>query len=304
MKRFFSFPEKSASAERRAIRVTGITIAANLALSVFKILTGLFAASGAMVSDGVHSASDVFSSFIVIIGIRLSGKAPDRDHPYGHERFESAAALVLASLLALTGVLIAKSALELLISGAWRDSETPGVLALAAAGISIAVKEGMFWYTRYHAKALKSDAMMADAWHHRSDALSSIGALIGIGGARLGFPILEPIASLVICLMIEKAAVDIFRAAVQKMVDRSCSPETEEAIRAAAARVPGVLGVDKIQTRQFGSRIYVDLEIAVEGSRTLIQAHAIAQQVHDAVEENFEEVKHVMVHVNPAGEKE
>ena len=252
-----------------------------------------------MISDAVHSASDVVSSFIVIIGVRLSGKAPDKDHPYGHERFECVAAIILAMLLAIVGAEIGLAAIKSIREGS--DSLTvPGTLALIAAVVSIIVKEAMFWYTRAAAIRIRSTALKADAWHHRSDALSSVGALIGIGGAMLGYPILEPIASIVICLFIFKVAVDVFKGAIDQMVDHRCDDETEEQLRSCIQRQEGVQGVDLLQTRMFGSRIYVDIEIRVDGSLRLIEAHEIAEQVHDAIEEAFPSVKHVMVHVNPA----
>ena len=161
----------------------------------------------------------------------------------------------------------------------------------------------MYQYTANAAKKIDSDALMADAWHHRSDALSSIGALIGIGGALLGFPILDPIASLVICLFIAKAAYEIFRDAINKMVDESVDEETEKALRSCALSHPGVLGIDRLMTRKFGSRVYVEMEIAVDGSLTLTAAHDIAEGVHNDIECQFPKVKHIMIHVNPAEEK-
>ena len=144
---------------------------------------------------------------------------------------------------------------------------------------------------------------MADAWHHRSDALSSVGALIGIGGARLGLPVLDPIASLVICLFIAKAAYEIFRDAVNKMVDESADEETESALRACALAHPGVKGIDRLLTRKFGSKMYVEMEIAVDGEMTLTAAHDIAEGVHNEIERQFPKVKHIMIHVNPAQEQ-
>ena len=179
----------------------------------------------------------------------------------------------------------------------------PGALALIAAVVSIVVKEGMYHYTRAAAKKIDSPALMADAWHHRSDALSSIGAAIGIGGARLGLPILDPIASLVICVMIAKAAYDIFRDAVSKMVDQSCDEDTEEAIRGCAMAHEGVKRVDQILTRRFGNRVYIEMEIAMDGSLSLWESHAIAERVHADVEAAFPEVKHIMIHVNPITEE-
>ena len=292
------FPEPNESREAVATQVSTVSIVGNTLLSAFKLAAGLLAHSGAMVSDAVHSASDVFASFIVIIGVRLSCREADREHPYGHERFECVAAVILAAVLLVTGLFIGLGALEMM-TGAGGVTAVPGRLALAAAVISIVTKEGMYWYTRHHARKIESDALMAEAWHHRSDALSSVGALIGIGGARLGYPILEPAASLVICVFIAKAALDIFRDAIGKMVDHACSRETEQAIADCAASLPGVLSIDRIQTRVFGSRIYVDLEIGADGDSTLRESHAVAERVHRAIEQQFPAVKHIMVHVNP-----
>ena len=282
-----------------ALRVSGVSILVNLLLSAGKLAAGLIAHSGAMVSDAIHSASDVFSTFIVIIGVRLSGKAPDEGHPYGHERMECVAAIVLAGVLLATGLAIGYAGVRQLIDGD-EALPVPGVLALAAAVVSIVVKEAMFWYTRASAKRLGSPALMADAWHHRSDALSSVGALVGIGGARLGFPLLDPLASVVICAFIVKAAFDIFRDAVNRMVDHSCDPATEAAIRGCVENHTGVTRVDLLRSREFGSRLYVELEIAVDGALPLNEAHAIAEGVHDDVELAFPQVKHIMIHVNPA----
>jgi len=282
---------------RVAFRVSRVSIVANTALSAVKLLAGILAHSGAMVSDAVHSISDVFSTFIVMIGVRMAGKASDREHPYGHERMECVAAIVLAGVLLATGLMIGYSGIQKILHP--EDLETPGALALAAAALSIAVKEAMYQYTRKAAKQIDSDALMADAWHHRSDALSSIGALIGIGGARLGLPILDPIASLVICVFIAKAAYEIFRDAINKMVDESVDEETEKALRACALAYPGVQGIDRLMTRKFGSRMYVEMEIAVDGEMTLTAAHAIAEGVHGEIEQKFPKVKHIMIHVNP-----
>ena len=286
--------------EKTAVRVSLVSIVGNAALSLFKLFAGVFANSGAMVSDAVHSASDVFSSLIVIAGVKMSAKASDREHPYGHERFECVAAILLAMILCITGLFIGYNVVGQLAAGSAREAAVPGMLALAAAIISIICKEAMYWYTRFYAKRLDSGALMADAWHHRSDALSSVGALVGVAGARMGVPVLDRVASLIICVFIVKAAGDIFMDAVSKMVDRSCNEETEREILQCAARQEGVLGVDLIQTRVFGNKIYVDLEIRSDGTLTLAESHEIAEQVHNAIERQFSKVKHIMVHVNPS----
>lgn len=284
--------------EKTAIRVSLVSVVWNLILSVFKLIAGFVAHSGAMISDAVHSASDVFSSIIVMIGVRISGKASDKDHPYGHERMECVAAIVLATVLAGTGVGIGYAAVKTLLDGEYA-SEIPGMLALIAAVVSILVKEAMFWYTRYYAKKIDSSAVMADAWHHRSDALSSVGALIGIGGARLGFPIMEPIASIVICVFIEKAAFDIFKDAIDKMVDKACDEQTEEALRNCALNTKGVERVDLLKTRIFGNKVYVEMEIGADENLSLKDSHAIAENVHDAIEQGWPKIKHILIHVNP-----
>ena len=286
--------------EKQAMKVSMVSIVGNFILTALKLLAGIVAHSGAMISDAIHSASDVFSTFVVIVGIRISGKESDKDHPYGHERLECVAAIVLATILAATGLGIGYSAAVKIAGGNYANLEIPGMLALLAAVLSIAVKEAMYQYTRVYAKKYDSSALMADAWHHRSDALSSVGALIGIAGARMGFPVLDPIASFVICIFIEKAAYDIFMDAVNKMVDRACDDETEDKLRKCAMGQSGVLGIDLLHTRVFGNKIYVDIEISADAEQSLREAHGIAERVHDSIEKEFPKVKHIMVHVNPA----
>lgn len=285
--------------ERVATQVSMVSITGNLLLTIFKLLAGVLAHSGAMISDAVHSASDVFSSIIVIIGVKLAAKMPDKEHPYGHERMECVAAIILATVLLITGLAIGSYAVSDILAGNYDNLIIPGILALIAAMISILTKEAMFWYTKLYAIRIDSTALLADAWHHRSDALSSIGALIGIAGARMGFPILDPIASLVICVFIEKAAYDIFVDAINKMVDKACDDEMEQELFACALSEEGVIQVDLLKTRVFGNKIYVDIEIGTDGNKILREAHEIAERVHNSIEKQFPNVKHIMVHVNP-----
>ena len=239
--------DKIAQSERLAMQVSINSIIVNLILSVGKLAAGILANSAAMISDAIHSASDVFSTFIVMAGVKISNKASD-------------------------------------------------------AVISIIVKEGMFWYTKKAAAKINSSALMADAWHHRSDALSSIGSFIGILGARMGYPALDPLASVVICLMIVYASYEIFKDAIDKMVDRSCDEATINTMTALISAQKGVDHIDVLQTRKFGCRIYVDVEVSADDDLTLLEAHTIAENIHKAIESNFSEVKHCMVHVNPCSE--
>lgn len=294
--------EKNKDSDRSsavAMRVSVVSIIVNIALSLIKLLAGIFAKSGAMISDAVHSASDVFSTFVVIAGVKLAGKQPDKEHPYGHERMECVAAVILSVVLAATGAGIGIKGIEKIASPDDNVLAIPGIPALAAAVISVAVKEFMYHYTKRAANSINSGALMADAWHHRSDSLSSIGSFAGILGARMGFPVLDPLASVIICVFIEKAAIDIFRDAVDKMIDRSCPDETVEEMRKVILGTKDVLGIDEIKTRLFGSKIYVEVEILMDSSKTLVEAHDTAEEVHDSIEAHFPEVKHCMVHVNP-----
>ncbi len=284
-----------------ATKVSVVSMVTNIILTLLKLAAGVIAHSGAMISDAVHSASDIFSGLIVLIGVRISSKAPDESHPYGHERFECVAALLLSGILALVGGTIGVNAVKDVVSG--QAQETPGILALIAAAVSIVTKETLFWYTRGYAKRYRSTALHAEAWHQRSDALSSIGALIGIAGARMGISVMEPIASFIIALFILRVAVRIFRDAVDQMVDHSAGEDTETAFRKTALEQPGVMGVELLRTRMFGNRVYVDLEIAADPELTLAAAHGIAERVHDAIEQTYPDVKHIMVHVNPANER-
>lgn len=286
--------------EKEAMKVSTVSIVVNVLLSLFKLLAGVIAHSGAMISDAIHSASDVFSTIIVMVGIHLAGRKSDKEHPYGHERMECVAAIVLATVLAVTGLGIGWSAIQSIAKESTGVVVVPGVLALVAAVVSILTKEGMYWYTRFHAKKIDSSALMADAWHHRSDALSSVGALVGIAASRMGYPLMDPLASLVICFFIEKAALDIFKDAIDKMVDKACDEQTEQAIRECASKQEGVVRVDMLKTRVFGNKIYVDIEIGADGNETLREAHAVAEEVHNRIENEFPKVKHIMVHVNPA----
>lgn len=282
-----------------AVRVSAISVIVNIILSLFKFIAGILGNSSAMISDAVHSASDVFSTFIVIIGVNMAGKDSDKEHPYGHERMECIAAMLLAAVLFSTGIGIGYSGIEKIFFTDISELETPTNLALIAAVVSIAVKEWMYWFTIKAAKKINSGALRADAWHHRSDALSSVGSFVGVFGAILGVPILDPVASVIICLLILKAGFDIIKDAVDKLVDKSCSAELTEDMKKLIIEQKGVLGIDMLKTRMFGSRIYVDVEILADGNLTLYLSHQIAQQVHDKIEEEYPNVKHCMVHVNP-----
>lgn len=285
--------------ERIVGRLSFVGIMGNIALSAFKLYAGIAGKSGAMVSDAVHSISDIFATLIAFIGVKASKRAADERHPYGHGRLETIAALVLAVILIMTGWRIGAAGVRAILSGHYETLAVPGFLPLIAAVVSILVKEAMFRYTRHYAKLLDSSAFMADAWHHRSDALSSIGSFAGILGARLGLPVLDPIASVVICLFIFKAAFDILKGAFQNIMESACDDELEQELASFISSRAGVMRVDLLKTRLVGNQLYVDVEITVDGALSLEEAHGIAESLHDDLEQTFPQVTHIMIHENP-----
>lgn len=278
-----------------------VSVIGNMILSGFKMFAGITGNSGAMISDAIHSFSDVLTTLIAWIGVKVSKRDADSSHPYGHERMECVASLILGLVLMATGAGVGKVGVENILSGNYEMLAVPGPIALAAAVISIAGKEAMYWYTRYYAKLIHSAAFLADAWHHRSDAFSSIGSLIGIGGAMLGFPVMDSVASVVICIFIVKVAYDISKDALVKMLDTSCGEDYEKNLMEDILGQEDVLSVDMLRSRMFGNKVYIDLEISVDGDKSLWEAHEVAERVHRNVEQRFLDVKHIMIHVNPAG---
>ena len=285
------------SNEQIAVKTARNSMIINILLTIFKLFAGILSNSAAMVSDAVHSIADLFSTAIAIIGIKLASKQADKDHPYGHERFECVAALILAILIITTGLGIGWAGLQRIISG--ENLVIPGVIALVAAGVSIFVKEGVYRYMRRAALKIDSGVLMADAWHSRIDGLSSIGSFIGILGARMGFPVLDSVAAIVISIFILKTGVEIIFDAIGKMTDKACDSQTIEEMTALILAQDEVESIDQLRTRLFGNKIYVDVEISADQNVSLQHAHDIAHRVHDAIEQQFPKVKHCMVHVNP-----
>lgn len=286
--------------QKTAYKVLIMSITVNVLLSILKFAAGIAGNSSAMISDAADSASDVFSTIVVIIGIKASVKEADAEHPYGHERMESVAAVIISAVLLLTGLSIGFDGIKHIVEGNYVNDDAPSFIALIAAVVSIIIKEFMFRYTKSVAKKIHSDSILADAWHHRSDALSSVGSFSGILGSMLGFKIADSLASIIICVLILKAGIDIATDAINKMVDKSCDIDTEQKIKGIIQNEAGVVRLDDIKTRMFGSRIYVDIIIETDGDIPLRDAHEIAERVHDKVEVCCPQVKHCMIHVNPA----
>lgn len=279
------------------LKAAVITILENIILSAAKLIIGIATSSVAVVSDAVHSISDVFTTIIAIIGLRISKNCEDKEHPYGHEKFEPAMGMVLAVILAFTALFIGWEGIQKMSNPA--DIEI-SVWAIGVTIVSILVKEHMYWYTLRVAKKINSPALVADAWHHRSDSISSLGALIGLWGAKLGFLWMEPLAAVFICLIILKVSYDILMQSMQQLIDKSASEETLNKISSMVMSVDGVLKIDDLKTRIHGAALFVDIEIAVDNLLTVVEAHNIAETVHDLLESADMCIKHCMVHVNPS----
>lgn len=283
-----------------AKRISVVTILWNVILSVIKIIAGLVGNSGAMIADGIHSISDVATTVLAFWGVKMASKSADEDHPYGHEKIEPVMGKMLAIILFITAAGIMYKGAQTIISGL---AETPKGIAIYAAILSIVIKEWMFRYTIKGANTINSGALKADAWHHRTDALSSVGSLVGIAGAMMGYPLMDPIAGVAIGLLVMKVAVDIYIQSVKELIDTAADKETVDALRKTILSVEGVKVVDDLKTRIHASRLYVDVEIGVDRYLSLHDAHIIAENVHDLIENDYESVKHCMVHVNPYGEE-
>ena len=278
------------------VRASWNTLIVNTLLAIFKVGAGIFGQSSAILADGIHTLSDVLTTFVVMIGLKVSSKQADECHPYGHEKYESVFAKIISIFLLLTGIFIGYEAIKMLYSG---DIKEPNSIALFAAFLSILVKEGMYWYTLKIGKKIKSLSMQADAWHHRSDAFSSIGTFAGILGARLGFKLLDPLAGIVVSLFVIKVAIDLYIKSVKELVDESASKEVVKLIEEKVLQVKEVKGIKNLKTRVFGSKIYVDLEIFVDSNISVKEGHDIAEKIHDKLEMEVEDIKHCMVHVEP-----
>lgn len=277
-------------------KISKMTIICNVILCIGKIIAGVIGRSNAMIADGVHTLSDVISTLAVMFGLKMSKAPEDKEHPYGHEKIEPVMAKILAVFLLITALGIGYNGLKIIIN---KNYSEPGMIAIYVAAISIGVKEWMYWYTVKGAKEIDSPSLLADAWHHRSDALSSIGTLVGITGAKLGFPILDPLSAIVVCIFIVKVAIEIYIQAVNQLIDKSADDDTVKNIYKHILETEGVKTLDTLKTRVHANKVYVDVEIGVDSNLSLKESHYIAEQVHDNVEGCCNKIKHCMVHVNP-----
>ena len=281
---------------REGIVLSLWTLGLNFLLGSVKLAAGLWGRSSAMVADAAHSYSDCASTVAVIAGLKMASKSADDDHPYGHEKYELIFANILSILLGLTAVKIGYDALMVIAHGSY---QVPGLAPLLAAVFSVAVKEVMYRLTLRKAKKIGSVAMEADAWHHRSDALSSVGAFVGILGARLGLPVLDPVTGLLVSILVLKVAIDLYRKSVSGLVDSSTDAETVTRIQQLLADIDGIEEVNSLKTRVFGASAYADVTIKVDGAMTVEEGHDIATLAHNKIEANLPKIKHIMVHIEP-----
>ncbi len=287
---------------KEAIRVEVIGVTTNLGLFVLKLIAGIVGKSGAMISDAIHTGSDVFADLIAIMGLQLSKKAEDKQHPYGHEKIECIFTIILGLVLLVVGGEVGYKALVgiwAFIQGDVTSIAQPGLIAIVAAVVSIIMKEGLFQYVIRKAKKLNSPTLKATAWHHRSDSLSSIGALIGIVGARFGITVMDAAASLIICVIVIKIGLEVLTTSVKNLIDTSVDDEVVNEIYETSRNFEGVEDVIDIKTRHFGHRFYAEIVIGCKHTLSLEEGHQIAEALHEQLEEDLPNVKHVFVHVDP-----
>lgn len=289
--------------EKQIFRVTLLGSVANLLLVVFKFIAGIVGHSAAMIADAVHSLSDFITDIIVIIFVAISGKPEDSDHSYGHGKYETLATAVIGIILFFVGVGILISGIKAIV-GALQGVplQAPSLLALIAAVISIVVKEALYRYTVKRGKALDSSSVVANAWHHRSDALSSIGTAIGIGGAVfLGeqWRILDPIAAVVVSIFIIKVAVELIKPCIDELVERSLPEEVEQRIHALILQSPQVSSPHHLRTRRIGGYIAIEVHIRMDGQISLSEAHQVASDIERRLKAEFGEKTHIGIHMEP-----
>ncbi|KXS49461.1 cation diffusion facilitator family transporter [Halanaerobium congolense] len=277
-------------------KISIISILSNVLLAVLKIFIGFFANSKALIADGFHSVSDMASTMIVMVSMKFSETPADKNHPYGHEKAEALGTNILAVILVLTAFFLGRDAVLTIVSG---NIAEPGSWALFAAFVSIIVKEILYRFTIKIGEEINSRGLIADAHHHRSDALSSIAALIGIGGAKLGFRFLDPLAGLVVALLILKVGYEIMRDTSYELMDGRPDKEKINEIRDLAAEIEGVIEIHDIKLRSYGPNYIVDLKIVVEDQLSVADGHNIACLVEKKIIKNSDDVKDVMVHVDP-----
>jgi cation diffusion facilitator family transporter len=289
-------------------KVTMVGGAVNVVLLLFKFVAGIVGHSAAMIADAVHSLSDFVTDIIVLVFVRISGKPTDKSHEYGHGKYETLATTLIGLALLIVAVGIVYSALTKIIAWAQGGTlEAPGLLALWAALLSIILKEAVFHYSMVQARKLNSQAVEANAWHHRSDALSSIGTAIGIGGAIfLGerWTVLDPMAGIIVGLFIIKVAIDLLRNGIGDLMEHSLPDEVESEILQLAGSIPGVTEPHNLHTRRIGNHYAIEPHILMDDDISLREAHNKSEEVENILREHYGKETHISVHVEPKSIRE
>ena len=291
------------SRDRRIYRITLTGSIVNILLLVFKFIAGILGNSTAMIADAIHSLSDFLTDIIVIVFVRLSSKPADHDHDYGHRKYETLATSVIGMALAVVAFMLGKDGIEKIIYALQGNQlESPGIIAFWAAILSIVLKEWIFRATRKVAKEENSKALEANAWHHRSDALSSIGTAVGIGGAVMlgnNWAILDPIAAIVVCILIIVTAFKIIRQASGELLEESLPKDIEDRIEQIAYQDPLVSDIHKLHTRRIGNIIAIEMHLRMPSDVTLAESHIHANSIEKSLKQEFGNGTHIMLHIEP-----
>lgn len=293
--------------EKKIYRVTLIGSAVNALLIILKFIAGIFGKSSAMIADAVHSLSDFITDLIVLVFVKIAGKPRDKGHDYGHGKFETFATMIIGIILAVAGIGLMINGIELVLKSIKGQTlEQPTMLALIIALISIISKEWLYRFTIKTGKDVNSQAVEANAWHHRSDALSSGGTLFGVAGAMFLGPhwrILDPLAAIVVSLFIIKSGYDIFKPAVNELLESSLPEDQEKEIRKIVECVPGIENVHNLRTRRIGNGIAVDMHVNMDGEISLNEAHSKATVAETTIKQNFGKNAIVTIHMEPVTKK-
>ena len=289
--------------EKEIYKVTLLGSIVNFLLLVFKFLAGFLGHSSAMIADAVHSLSDFVTDIIVFVFVRISGKPQDEGHDYGHGKFETLATAIIGVVLLFVGIgIFLNSSRSIIDVCRGAELESPGILALVAAFVSIVLKEILYQYTVYKGKRLASKVVIANAWHHRSDAFSSIGTLVGIGGAIFLGPawrILDPIAALVVSLFIMKVSYDLVKPCIDELLEKSLPKEVEDRIIEIILSHPGAVSPHNLRTRHIGNSIAIEVHIRMNSSMTLKDAHDITKRIETSLKNEFGQGTHIGIHMEP-----
>ncbi len=293
----------SGERQRKISHVTYVGSAVNVALVVFKFIAGVAGRSTAMVADAVHSMSDLLTDIIVIVFVRISEKPQDATHDYGHGKYETLATLLIGTTLLLVGFGIASGSIKGIISILHGNAlPRPGLIALIGAFVSIVSKELLFRYTIRYGKMLNSEAVIANAWHHRSDAFSSVATAVGIGGAIIlgdNWTILDPLAGLFICVFIIKTAYGLIKPALDELLEKSLPAEVEDEIAKIACGVEGVSNIHDMKTRKIGDYYSIEFSICMDGDIKLRYAHAVISEIEKRLRDRYGDHTYILIHEEP-----